>query len=121
MSLMVTRQERTAITRMQLTYSLFLRHSKCAIEISGLPPRRNEIEGLRLEGVLCLNFPAAARRLRGGTEFNGDVHLGLDRLAIDQGLVKLPFPHFAHHSRHQRETAAHGFQILHASIFIYKY
>jgi len=48
----------------------------------------------------------------------GDVYLGPHGLAIDQGLVKLPFAYFAHHSRHQSETAAQRFEILHASIFV---
>src|ERR1700738_5395640 len=72
---------------------------------------------LGLKGVFCLNF-SAPTRLRARAEFDGDVYLGLYWLAIDQGLIKLPFPHIMHHSRHQGETAAHGFQVLDASIFV---
>src|ERR1700730_1552251 len=72
---------------------------------------------LGLKGVLCLNV-SAATCLRGRAAFDGDVYLGLYWLAIDQGLIKLPFTHIMHHSRHQGETAAHGFQVLDASIFV---
>src|ERR1700730_10072631 len=72
---------------------------------------------LGLKGFLCLNF-SAATRLRARAEFDGDVYLGLYWLAIDQGLIKLPFPHIMHHSRHQGETGADGVRVVDASIFV---
>src|ERR1700688_4930425 len=85
-----------------------------------LEHRRDGIVDLRFEGVVRLYFPAATTQLWAWAraEFDGDVYFGLYRLAIDQGLVKLPFPHVVHHSRHQRGTAADGFQIFYASISV---
>src|ERR1700736_4936884 len=119
MSLMVTRQERTGIARTNLPYSLFVRHGKYDCKSETIARSKTRVNDLGFEGVLRLNFPRAIR-LRPGVraEFDGDVHFGFDRLAVDQGLIKLPLPHVVHHPRHQRETAAHGFEVLDGSIFV---